>query len=52
VKWPQEIPDRLVTDKKNPDRDITHLDLKILGALMGWIVLEAITYVRLAHMDM
>ena len=39
VKWPQEIRDRLVTDK-NPDGDITDLDLEMLGALLGWIVLE------------
>ena len=30
VKCPQEIRDRLVTDK-NPDRDITNSDLEMLG---------------------
>ena len=51
VKWPQEIRDRLVTDK-NPDGDITNSDLEMLGALLGWIVLEAITCVRMAHVGM
>jgi hypothetical protein len=51
VKWPQEIRDRLVTDR-NPDGDITNSDLEMLGALLGWIVLEAITCVRMAHVGM
>ena len=48
MKWPQEIHDRLVTNR-NPNRDITNLDLEMLGALLEWIVLEAIMCVRLAH---
>jgi hypothetical protein len=51
VGWPQEIHDRLVTDK-NPNGDITNLDLEMLGTLLGWIVLKAITYVSLARVDM
>ena len=51
MKWPQEIRNRLVADK-NPDRDITNSDLEMLGVLLGWIVLEAITCVRLAHAGM
>ena len=34
VKWPQEIRNRLVTDEI-PDGDITNLDLKMLGTLLG-----------------
>ena len=51
VEWPQEIHNHLVTDK-NPDGDIANSDLEMLGALLGWTVLEAITCVRLTHMGM
>ena len=51
MKWPQEIHSRLFRDK-NPNKDIANLDLEMLGALLGWIVLGATMCVRLAHMIM
>ena len=51
VEWPQEVRDRLVTHT-NPHGDITNSDLEMLGALLGWLVLEAITSTKHAHVGM
>ncbi len=48
VEWPQEVKDRLVTEK-NPNGDITNSDLEMAAEVLGWLVLEAIAPTRHVH---
>ena len=51
IEWPQDIQDNLLTEE-NPRGDITINDLKLTGALLGILALEAhgvdLTYTHLA----
>ena len=48
VEWPTEVVARLVT-ASNPEGDITNSDLEMAAEVLGWLVLEAVTETKWAH---